>query len=298
MRLVVAQFGLHAVQRQALLVPGAGSGVGQREPALPSLAVRCHAGLTAELGFRCLRPQRGQIQAVPLGLAPDDGLDLPGGKLGGHLGLHHLGRLGLHCRARRGDRLQTGLQGQQGIGSGQLPRELGRGCHRQGLLAGGQGGLHQALGLQRQCHGCHGLQLTAELVSPGCDPAVALFQRVGLTVIVVNATELGGLQRGGTGPAQAGHLERHLQRDRQAQVGGRRERRGVGAVALVNDGEGRHAQRAQPQLFVEQGGQRPGHVNVVRLHRQVTLLPAQPANVSAGTQRASHVFGLQRLPGR
>ena len=80
--MVVGQIGLQAVKRQALLVPWPGSGVAQLDPAKPCGTAWCHAGLAAELGLRRLWPQRDQIQALPLGLSPDDGLGLPGGNLG------------------------------------------------------------------------------------------------------------------------------------------------------------------------------------------------------------------------
>ena len=86
--------GVQAVQRQALLVPRAAQSVAQLHLALPAVACRAHAGLAAELGAGCLRPQGRQVQRLPVGVGAGNGLQLPGLELRGDIGQQRLARVG------------------------------------------------------------------------------------------------------------------------------------------------------------------------------------------------------------
>ncbi|MBK6555826.1 MAG: hypothetical protein IPG16_00910 [Comamonadaceae bacterium] len=281
----IAGAGFQLVQRQLLAVPGAGQGVRQVGLRQPAVGPRHDRGLASQQGAGRLRPQGRQVEPLPVALGAGNGLRLPGLDAGRHRGLHR--RAG-KCAAwggrasgdRRGQvpRRQPGGQLQGGIHPGQRTLRLCAGHQRDRSQAARWGGHDLALKVHGQGHGARSFKLTRKIVVSRRNTRFSSVDPMNFAIKSVSTRQAIYDQRRRADPFQRGHFKGSLDPDRQRQLGGRGRRC---RRPLVFDPQAGDGEPVQPQLAIEQAGQRPGHFGITGLHAERTLAPAQPADAPA-----------------
>ena len=98
-------------------------------------------------------------------------------------------------------------------------------------------------------------------------------------------------------PLQRGNGQVGVHFDGQHKTGERCAGAGRGSGAAVFNVHQARGQLVDLRNTVQQTAQRPVHLQVVHLHTQRALLPAQPLHRTPALHRALHIAGLQSLSG-